>query len=144
MDKTLASLREERQKLVTHLDESPDDETATGKLNTINQAIRDILAKKKKGENILPTLQQLELDMLAERKLLTKDLQMVKLKVKYWAIQLVTLYPNVYPVSPMSGAPMIFDTPGAAMKVLCSDTEYMVPKEVADDLVTAYPHDFKL
>ena len=144
MDKVLTFLREQRQKLTEKLDENPNDQVALGHLNQINQKIQEILADQKRGPALLQRVQQQELDLIADRKSSTSHLLMVKLGVRYWAIQLVMLYSNVYPANPMSDPPMINSVSGSAEKALCAYTEFMAPKELAEDLVLAYPHYFKL
>ena len=160
MAQALTFLREQRQKLTEKFDENPNDQVALGHLNTINQKIQEVLrmqerpvgsfqlpkdlADQKKVPSLKQSLLQQELDFLADRKSSTSHLLMVKLGVRYWAIQLVMLYSNVYPVNPLSDPPMINSVSGSAEKALCAFTEFMVPKQLAEDLALAYPNYFNL
>lgn len=143
MDREIESLREQRQKLTNYLDENPNDSTSRNKLTAINEQIQKLLADKKRKANLLPMLLQEEADRIADRKKNGVGL-MVKLGVKYWAIQYVMLYTDDYPLDRMPVKVSLPDSATAMSAILKSDQEFMAPKQLAENLVMAFPDHFKL
>lgn len=140
MEQALASLRAQRQQLQNLLDENPSDSIAFTKLCDVNTQIQKLIADKNRATTLKPTLVQKERDFVIERK--KRGLgSVVKLGVKYWAIQYIMLYPDVYPEEGMNWDVCL---PGDCNTIFRKPLPFMVPKQLAEDLALAFPTYFNL
>lgn len=143
VEQKLAFLREQRQKLSDILDENPNDTIAQGNLALINTQIQQVIADKNRVPNLREKLLRKQFDLIDDRQKRATP-PMVKLGVRFLAVQYIMLFPEVYPVKPMIvdfNIPCHYET----IKGVLDDFDpFMVPKGLAEELALAFPRHFKL